>query len=149
VSVTSGFGGLGSWKLASPAVNRPGVPLTPQFVAFLNAMAEFYDGQLTVTTGSAHSEMTADGYVSDHWFGNAADFGSAANGPNGALGGPWGERIAMAAYLAAGLDLATATQKATAPVGDYTRVPLASGGSVQVLWRVPDHFDHVHVGWKP
>jgi hypothetical protein len=101
-----------------------------------------------VTTGSNHSKFTTSGNVSDHWDGHAADLGSGRNGfPT--TGGGYGDRIAEAAFLAAGEPPAEAKAKA-AKGGLYT---LDRGSlRIQIIWKTyegGDHYNHVHVGVRP
>lgn len=145
--VGSGVGSRGSsggtWKLGGGA-NRPGVELTRALKMFLDRMATFYSGTLVVSTGTNHSQYTTSGNVSDHWEGNGADFGMVANG--GTNNGPVGDRIATAAWRAAGLSFADAMRRArTGGAQDVT----VSGMRVQVIWKnFPAHDNHVHVGIK-
>jgi hypothetical protein len=140
--------GDGTFTLAADA-NLPGKPLTPTMTAFVKRMATFYDGRLVVSTGTNHGRLTASGNVSDHASGNAVDFGMALN--HGTDDGPVGDRIAAAAFLAAGLPRDAATALAHAG-GSYTIV--SDGLRIQVIWKIDtrelgDHHDHVHVGIGP
>jgi hypothetical protein len=135
----------GAFTIA-PDANVPGRPLTTAMTAFVARMATFYDGRLIVTTGTNHDEFTASGNVSDHPSGNAVDFGMVLN--RGANDGQVGDRIAAAAFLAAGLPRDTAVTLAHAG-GTYTIV--SNGLRIQIIWKIDtpeigDHHDHVHVG---
>lgn len=138
-------GGSGQFTLA-PTANRPGVDLTPALTAYIERMATFYEGRLVVSYGTNHDRLVANSdRESDHWRGNAADFGMADNG--GTNDGPVGDAIAAAAFMAAGLprDVAIARGRAG---GGITVV--SNGLRIQIIWKVDgdfgDHHDHVHVG---
>src|SRR4051794_39081334 len=64
----------------APGANRPGRPLAPETLAFLERMAAVYGGPIVVTTGTNHSTYTVDGLVSDHADGHAGDLGMVVNG---------------------------------------------------------------------
>ena len=110
--------------IVDPGANRPGADLAPELVGFVRRMAEFLPRPPIVTTGTNHSPTTTSGNPSDHWTGNAADFGSVRNGFP-ATGGGYGDAIAEAAFLAAGEP--TATARAERPrwrrLHDRTRGP--------------------------
>lgn len=128
----------GGWVYGS------GVPtdLNKAMKSFMDRMATFYDGTITVTTTTNHTYLTASGNVSDHNGGGAADLGSAANG-GWPLDGQGGFKLATAAYRACGLSYNDAVAKSKVP--SYDRVPCPEG-AVQILWRVEGHHDHVHIG---
>jgi hypothetical protein len=142
-SNTLNGGAGGKWKYGA------GVPqtLNSGMKSFIDRMATFYDGTLVATTTTNHSYLTADGNVSDHNGGGAADFGSVANGfvnPDG----QGGFKIAIAAYQACGKSYTQAVSLANIP--SYDRVPCQeSSRGAQILWRVTGHHDHVHVGLGP
>ena len=133
----------GSFRVLDTA-NRPGVPLTKDLTDFLGRMASFYDGVLVISTGTNHSQYTQDNNLSDHWTGNAADLGMVAN--HGTNDGPVGDKIAIAAFRAAGKSYAEAVRL----VGPGGLNNVISGRlRVQVIWKnYPAHDDHVHVGVK-
>ena len=142
--ITAGAGD-GTFTVA-PGANRPGVPLTPTLTAFVSAMATFYDGRLVLTTGTNHDQFTTSGNQSDHWLGNAADFGMVLNG--GFTDGPVGDAIAASAFLAAGLPREVAISRARAG-GAHTIV--SNGLRIQIIWKIDtpgigNHRNHVHVG---
>jgi hypothetical protein len=140
--ITAGAGD-GTFTLA-PGANRPGVPLTPAMTAFVSAIATFYDGRLVLTTGTNHDQFTTSGNQSDHWLGNGADFGMAANG--GTDDGRVGDAIAASAFLAAGLPRDVAISRARAG-GAQTIV--SNGLRIQIIWKSDvggNHHNHVHVG---
>jgi len=128
----------------APGANRPGVPITKDLRDYIARIASFYDGELVLTTGTHHDQYTRNGNVSDHWDGNGGDFGMVLNG--GTNDGPVGDRIAAAAFLAAGLPRAEAIRRARA---GGLQVVYTDNFRVQVIWKYDDHHDHVHVGVKP
>lgn len=135
--------GDGSFTIA-PGANLPGKPLTSAMAAFVGRMATFYDGRLVLTTGTNHDQFTSSGNVSDHYSGNGADFGMAANG--GTDDGPVGDAIAASAFMAAGVPRDEAIQRARAG-GSQTVV--VNGRSIQIIWKSDvggNHHNHVHVG---
>lgn len=138
-------GGSGTYDVAPGANTRNGVsvPISADLDAFISRMASFYDGTIVLTTGTNHSQFSSSGLESDHWRGNGADFGMVLNG--GTNGGPVGDRLAAAAYMAAGLPRAAALAAARAGgLRDvYTRTH-----RVQVIWKYEGHYDHVHVGLR-
>jgi len=131
--------------VVDPGANRPGADLAPELVEFVRRMAVFLPRPPIVTTGTNHSPTTTSGRPSDHWTGNAADFGSVRNGFP-ASGGGYGDQIARAAFLAAGEPIATA--RANARRGGLFTIQ-GSGLRIQIIWKTlegGDHYDHVHVG---
>jgi hypothetical protein len=130
-----------------PGANRPGVPLSPDITAFVARMAELLPTPLIVTTGTNHSQYTTSGNISDHWAGNAVDFGAVRNGfPT--TGGGYGDQIAEAAFLVAGEPQASARTKALKG-GAYTIT--RAGLRIQIIWKSyvgGNHYDHIHVGLK-
>ena len=148
----------GDWRPArwtlGPNANSPGVPLTPTLIAFVDRMAAFYPGRLVLSTGTKHAKFVkGTNKVSDHYSGNAADFGMRAN--NGTNNGPVGDQIAIAALMAAGRSREEATRFAQR--GGKVDIPVPGVGRVQVIWKyipgtpghVRDHHHHVHVGIRP
>lgn len=140
--LTAGTGD-GTFTIA-PDANLPGKPLTPAMTAFASRMATFYTGRLIVTTGTNHDQYTTSGNVSDHFSGNAADFGMVANG--GTDDGPVGDAIAASAFLAAGIphDEAVALARAGG-----ARTIVSNGLRIQIIWKSDvggNHHNHVHVG---
>ena len=99
--------------------------------AFVSRMATFYDGRLVISTGTNHDQYTLSGNVSDHYSGNGVDLGMAANG--GTDDGPVGDRIAAAAFLAAGLPRDVAIARARAG-GAQTIV--SNGLRIQIIWKI-------------
>ena len=117
--------------------------------AFIAQMATFYNATLVVTTGTNHDKHTLSGNVSDHFTGNAVDFGMDLN--HGTDDGPVGDAIATAAFLAAGLPRDEATSRARA---GGAQTILSNGVRIQIIWKtdtpqIGNHHDHVHVGIGP
>jgi hypothetical protein len=137
-------GGDGEF-LVDPGANRPGAELTPELVGFVRRMADFLPRPPIITTGTNHSPTTTSGMPSDHWTGNAADFGSVRNGFP-ASGGGYGDKIALSAFLASGEPIVAARANASRG-GLFT---IRRGGlRIQVIWKTVqggNHYDHVHVG---
>jgi hypothetical protein len=131
--------------IVDPGANRPGADLAPELVGFVRRMAVFLPRPPIVTTGTNHSPTTTSCKPSDHWTGNAADFGSVRNGFP-ATGGGYGDKIAAAAFLAAGEPISTA--RANARRGGLFTIQ-RGGLRIQIIWKTlqgGNHYDHVHVG---
>src|SRR5688500_14076930 len=131
--------------IVDPGANRPGADLAPELVVFVRQVAAFLPRPPVVTTGTNHSPTTTSGRPSDHWTGNAADFGSVRNGFP-ASGGGYGDQVAGAAFLAAGEPVATA--RASARKGGLFTIE-RYGLRIQIIWKTlqgGNHYDHVHVG---
>lgn len=83
------------------------------------------------------TKYTASGNISDHWVGNRGTY--AIDLP---AAGRAGDRIAGLLKRRFGIEGPV--------VGTYDRHVIRGRGgnrySVQILWRVPDHYDHVHLG---
>ncbi len=146
--------GTGKWSLG-PNANRAGAELTPLFSKFLDELAKYTSYEPIVTTGTNHSQFSSSGNVSDHWAGNGADFFHDANkfGTDNAQPGqdvPRGDEIAAAAFIAAGMDEATAKKRAKQGNDEKYNGSFNSGGvRLQVIWKSDvggNHHDHVHVG---
>jgi hypothetical protein len=131
----------------SPGANRPGVPTARITLMFVAKMATIAERQITISTGTNHSQFTVDGGISDHWDGHAADLGMAAN--NSTVDGPVGDRLMAACLLLGGLSPARVPAAARSG-GLYT---LFNGGlRIQCIWKTyagGNHHDHVHVGVRP
>jgi murein DD-endopeptidase MepM/ murein hydrolase activator NlpD len=131
----------------APGANLPGRPITPETLAFLATVAGLYGKPLIVTTGTNHSQYTADGNVSDHFDGHAADIGMVANG--GSDDSPIGDAIATACLIAAGDPAAEAAREARQG-GLWTRDH--NGLRIQCIWKTDqggNHHTHVHIGARP
>jgi Transglycosylase SLT domain len=145
------------WTVA-PGANLPGRPLSPLLTAFINQVAPLLGYRPVLTTGTNHSQYTVDGNVSDHYAGNAGDFGAAANqfGTDDAQPGqpvPRGDELAAAMFIVAGIDPASA--RAWALAGGLRNVVFAFQGQrvrLQVIWKTGqggNHHNHVHGGLHP
>jgi hypothetical protein len=139
--------GDGEVEVAAGA-NKPGLDITDVAMDFFKKAAGIYGKKLICTTGTNHDQYTADGNVSDHYSGNACDFGMVANG--GTDDGPVGNAIMTACLEAAGDSHDDAVKTAeirNGPVQDRT-----SGGlRVQCIWGTNaggNHHNHVHMGVK-
>ena len=133
--------------IMAPNANKPGQAMQPMILDYVARMAAMLGKPITVTCGTNHNKMTANGKVSDHFSGHAADIGMAANG--GTLNGPVGDRIMEIALLLAGHSAADAHAKATAG-GLYNTTQ--GNQRIQCIWKTDiggDHHDHVHVGVRP
>lgn len=142
---TSAAAGSGKWSGKTD--------LTEDMKEFLDELSKHtsYEPICTTSRGGEHSA------TSDHYSGNACDFGSVANefGTNNAQPGvsvPRGDELAAAALIAAGVDPAEAKSKAkkglTPGTDDVTATINGKTLRVQVIWKSADHYDHVHVGVK-
>jgi len=133
--------------IMAPNANKAGQAMQPMILDYVAKMAAMLGKPITVTCGTNHDKMTANGKVSDHFSGHAADIGMAANG--GTLNGPVGDRIMEIALLLAGHTAADAHAKATA--GGLYNTTLANQ-RIQCIWKTDvggNHHDHVHVGVRP
>jgi len=122
----------------APGADREGVPTKDVVKGFLGNMTK-YAGTISVGTGTRHNKMSSSGNVSDHWTGNGADIPAT---------GSRGDKIAYAAFRAAGVDEKTARRYASNG-GLYNLTH--KGHRVQIIWKTNtggNHFDHVHVGIK-
>ena len=131
--------------IVDPGANRPGADLAPELVGFVRRMAEFLPRPPIVTTGTNHSPTTTSGKPSDHWTGNGADFGSVRNGFP-ATGGGYGDKIAEAAFLAAGERRRRGARHGARRAARRTIV--RGGLRIQIIWKSyvgGNHYDHVHV----
>jgi hypothetical protein len=149
--------GASGWSVAAGA-NLPGRPLSPLFTAFLNQVAPLLSYRPVLTTGTNHGQYTVDGNVSDHYAGNAGDFGAAANhfGTNDAQPGqtvPRGDELAAAMFLTAGIDPTHARTWALA--GGLRNIEFTFQGQrvrLQVIWKTSqggNHHNHLHGGLAP
>jgi hypothetical protein len=121
----------------------------------MNQVAPLLSYRPVLTTGTNHSQYTVDGNVSDHYAGNAGDFGAAANhfGTDDAQPGqpvPRGDELATVMFIVAGIDPARA--RAWALAGGLRNVDFAFQGRpvrLQVIWKTSqggNHHNHVHGG---
>ncbi len=138
--------GSGGWSIQSGTPTN----ITPAFRKFMDKVAQYtsYEPIITTSTNGNHTEG------SDHYSGNAGDFGSVLNnfGTNNAQPGqdvPRGDSLAAAGLIAAGVSASQAKQKAKQG-GLWNENTRIDGKSyrVQVIWKSDGHFDHVHIGIK-
>jgi hypothetical protein len=125
-------------------VNKPGQPVTFETTRYVELVAGIYGKPLIVSCGTNHKKYASSGLISDHSTGHAVDLGMVLN--RGTNDGPVGDAIATAALMAAGWPQAKAVRSAQAG-GLFTIVH--AGLRIQVIWKAPDHHDHVHVGARP
>lgn len=124
----------------SPNADRPGVPTDPIVRAFVYAMSVIVGRTLNIGTGSNHTRLTDSGNVSDHWSGHGADI------PVGLAGQPSGDAVATAALMIVGVRDPGRVARAG---GIHNITPTAGpwkGHRIQIIWKAPGHYDHVHVG---
>jgi 3D (Asp-Asp-Asp) domain-containing protein len=126
-----------------PGADRPGVKTRKPVIDFLERTAGVYGERIVLTTGTAHSQRSSSGSVSDHWVGLGADMGSVINKFQD--GGKKGTRMAAAALRAAGVPERLAQRTARRGGGHNV---CYRGWRVQVIWRTGGHLDHVHIGLK-
>jgi 3D (Asp-Asp-Asp) domain-containing protein len=139
--------GNGRWELG-PGANRPGADLTPPMRGFLNRMTSYLPRKLVVCTGTNHSQYTLTGNISDHYAGNGVDLCSSANGFP-VTGGGYGDRIAAAAFRAAGYSPSAASAAGRA---GGARTVYTADLRVQIIWKSQlggNHNNHIHVGVAP
>lgn len=120
--------------------NLPGQPITAFTMNYLEKVAEIYGGDLVVSYGTAGTHVTN----SYHYTGHAADIGMGSNGSHN--DSAVGDRIMRACLIAAGQTPAEATRTAKRG-GNFTLRP--PGLSIQCIWKVKDHHDHVHIAARP
>jgi Putative peptidoglycan binding domain len=133
--------------IIAPGANRPGRPIQPMTLEYVERMAALLHKPITITTGTNYSELTVDDNVSDHFSGHAADIGMASNG--GAEDSPVGDRIMEAALVLAGVPAATAHAEARAG-GLFTNTH--DNMRIQCIWKTANggnYHNHVHVGVRP
>jgi Putative peptidoglycan binding domain len=133
--------------IIAPGANLPGKSIQPMTLKYVERMAAFIHKPITITTGTNHDRLTANGKVSDHFSGHAADIGMAANG--GTDDGPIGDRIMEAALVLAGVPAAEARAEAQrGGLFNNTRDNMR----IQCIWKTDvggNHHNHVHVGVRP
>lgn len=117
--------------------NRSGHPITSTAMAFFAAVAEKADRTITVSTGTNHSKYTTSGSISDHWSGNAGDFGMSWNNI---------AAVASAALQVCGWSKSAADSAARR--GGLFNVSW-KGHRVQVIVNTylgGNHYNHAHLG---
>jgi hypothetical protein len=132
----------GGRVVISPSADRPGVPTDQIVKTFAGAMSVIIGKPVTIGTGSNHGQYTASGNISDHWGGKAMDI------PVGLTGQLSGDVVAAAALALAGVPNAAQVARGG---GIHNITPTKGpfrGIRIQIIWRAPDHYDHVHVGFS-
>lgn len=138
--------------ILAPGADRAGTPTNQRITDFVSLVAGSIKRPITITTGTNHSQMTTSGNVSDHWEGNAADIGMAANG--GSDNSREGDMIAGRALTLAGIPRLKARQMAQQG-GVFNITPDSGplkGMRMQLLWKTDvggNHHNHVHIGIRP
>lgn len=125
----------GNWQKfvkLSPTADRAGVPTSERVLNFVGTLGERFGSPLEIGTGSNHKRITQDGFVSDHWDGNAADVPAS---------GQQLLRLGFLALVQAGMSQAEA-KRAAAKGGGLFNV----GGYQIIFGNYPGHSNHLHVG---
>src|SRR5919197_5851331 len=126
--------------IIAPDANKPGQPIQPMTLKYVERMAALIRKPITITTGTNHKQFTDNGKVSDHFSGHAADIGMAANG--GTDDSAVGDRIMEAALLLAGVPPATARAEAQRG-GLFNNVH--ENMRIQCIWKTNNGGNHNHV----
>jgi putative peptidoglycan binding protein len=133
--------------IVAAGANLPGNPISEMTLDFIKRMAAQLGKPITITTGTNHSKMTANGNISDHFSGHAVDIGMFANG--GSDDSPVGDRIMEVACLTAGDSSEGAATKAhSGGLFNFNH----DGERIQCIWKTNvggNHHNHVHVGVRP
>jgi hypothetical protein len=155
-SSTGGVSGVrvGTVRYA-PTANRPGVDMTPGIQKLLKELAGTA-GPITVGTGTNHSQMTANGNVSDHWEGNAADIPATGTrlttlGADALLTYANGKTVQWLRNdgQVESVRVTAANARRLAASGGIFNVPYGSKRRIQVIANTHqggDHTNHLHVG---
>ena len=115
-------------------LDRAGVSTVPIVRRFTKRLAGSLGKPIQFGTGSAHSQMTASGNVSDHWGGHAIDL---------PMAGTKLKHAAAHALRLIGIPKPRAQQLAAAGgIYNFTY----KGHRFQIIARTDDHWDHLHVG---
>jgi len=120
--------------------NLPGTPLTPETTDYLQKVVDIVGRDLVVSYGSAGDH----GASSYHYGGHAADIGMADNGSSN--DSEVGDAIMRACLIVAG-DPPADAERLAAGGGLIKRYP--DGLTVECIWKVADHHDHVHIAVAP
>lgn len=139
--------------IVAPGAERDGHGLQKPILGFLRAVSAASGRDVTVTTGTSHSQYVAGtNRQSDHWDGNASDLGLGGDARQDREVGKRGDLIAAHALQVAsqrsgdGITFAAALKLAKrGGIFNYE----TPGGRVQIIWRASGHYDHVHVGLNP
>jgi len=122
---------------------------------FVREVAGAWGKPMVATTTTNHNQYTTSGNVSEHYEGNAGDFGIGEDirGGGNAVGARKGDEMAAHAIAIAGRMSYSAAMKLAKAGGIHNfNTPL---GRVQIIWRVDgaqnggNHFNHVHIGVNP
>jgi hypothetical protein len=125
--------GRGGRVVLAPKADRAGVRTHRDVLQFARKISALAGRPVRIDYGSAHSRLTLNGTVSDHWRGEAADIG--ATGANLV-------RLGQAALIAAGMSPAQARKQKG---GGYN----IGGWQIIFATNAPgwgDHTDHLHIG---
>lgn len=116
----------------APGADRGGVKTNQKVVDFATAIAQWYGRDLTIGTGTSHSQYVKDTHrESEHWQGNAADIPETGDALT---------KLGQNALIAAGMDPAEA-RKQTGGVFNVN--------GFQILFNTNtggNHFNHLHIG---
>jgi hypothetical protein len=123
-----------------PGANLAGQPITDFTMAYLEKVAGIYGDDLVVSYGTAGNHVEH----SFHYSGHAADIGMGNNGSHD--DSEVGDRIMRACLIAMGMDDAEATRIGKKGALIHRDVP---GMTVECIWKVADHHDHVHIAASP
>jgi hypothetical protein len=108
-------------------IDRAGVPTNKATRAAVKGISSILGSPVAFGTGTAHSQMTSSGNVSEHWGGDAIDLPSS------------GRRlfaIGRSALILAGMDPKQARKH---------RGGIVNINGWQIIFNAADHYDHVHV----
>jgi hypothetical protein len=125
--------GRGGRVVLAPGADRPGVHTHRDVLQFARKVSALTGETLRIGTGTAHSRLTVNGTVSDHWRGEGADIG--ATGANLV-------KLGRAALIAAGMSPAQARKQKG---GGYN----IGGWQIIFATNAPgwgDHTTHLHIG---
>jgi hypothetical protein len=128
-----GVSARGGRVVLSPGADRAGVHTHPDVLRFARQVSALAGQPVRISTGSAHSRLTVNGTVSDHWRGEGADIGAT---------GARLVRLGRAALIAAGMSPAQARK---AKGGGYN----IGGWQIIFATNAPgwgDHTTHLHIG---
>lgn len=128
----------GSWT------SRNADKMDDQIISFIHEVAGIWGKKIWITTGVNHNYNTANGNVSDHAMGKAADMGTGMNN--------WSAddltRVGRAALKAFGYP---GWANAASGPTDYSRIEVTRNGKkygIQVIFNQEGHWDHLHIGYK-
>jgi hypothetical protein len=125
--------GRGGRVVLAPGADRAGVHTHRDVLQFARKVSALTGETLRIGTGTAHSRLTVNGTVSDHWRGEGADIG--ATGANLV-------KLGRAALIAAGMSPAQARKQKG---GGYNI------GGWQIIFNTNaagfgNHLTHLHIG---